>query len=94
MRKEEFQSLIEKVKLKSDIVSVIGRRINLDSHNKALCPFHREKTPSFSINCREKYFYCFGCGVGGDVIKFVELFEDIPFREAIYILAEEANIRY
>jgi DNA primase len=89
----DFERLIEKVKLKSDIVSVIGRRVKLNN-NKALCPFHNEKTPSFSVNIQGQYFFCFGCRRGGDAITFVQLFEGVDFREAIYILAEEANIRY
>lgn len=93
MNKNDFHSLIEKVKLKSDIVSVIGQRIKLKD-NKAICPFHHEKTPSFSINPDGQFFYCFGCRTGGDVIRFIQLYEGVTFKEAVYILAEEANIKY
>lgn len=90
MIRQEFQSLIEQVKNRVDIVRVIRKRVDL-KNNKALCPFHREKTPSFSVNPRGQYFYCFGCGIGGDAIKFVQLYEGVNFKEAIYILAEETN---
>lgn len=93
MYKREFQNLIKEVKSENDIVSVVGRRIRLNN-NKALCPFHNERTPSFSVNPQGQYFHCFGCGVGGDVIKFIQLYENVNFKEAVRILAEEANIGY
>ena len=54
---------------------------------KGLCPFHGEKTPSFHVNREKGFFHCFGCGVGGDVIKFVELHEKVGFTEAVRMLA-------
>lgn len=74
-------------KAKSDIVGVVGRYVKLDKHGKeykGLCPFHNEKTPSFSVIPDKNAYYCFGCGSGGDAIDFVIDFEDIPFREAIF----------
>ena len=54
---------------------------------KGLCPFHGEKTPSFNVHGDKGYFKCFGCGVGGDVIKFVELYDKVAFPEAVRSLA-------
>ena len=93
MYKESFRSMIEKIKSRADIISVVKKRIELDRNNKALCPFHSEKTPSFSVNPRGQYFHCFGCGEGGDVIKFIQLFENKTFREAVKALSKEANIK-
>src|SRR5207253_9747812 len=57
-----------------------------------LCPFHDEKTPSFSVNPAEKLFYCFGCGVGGDIITFVRETEQLDFAEAVELLAERYRV--
>src|SRR5262245_65521615 len=57
-----------------------------------LCPFHEERTPSFSVDPREKLYHCFGCGVGGDVIKFVEEKEGLGFPEAVEALAERYGV--
>lgn len=92
MNDHDFKSLIEKVREQIDIVHVIGQRITLDHHYKALCPFHKEKTPSFSVNPRGRYFYCFGCGVGGDVFRFLELFENKPFMEVFSECANQVGI--
>src|SRR6266480_2524092 len=57
-----------------------------------LCPFHEERTPSFSVDAREKLYHCFGCGVGGDVIKFVEEKEGLAFPEAVEALADRYGV--
>ena len=88
----EFKELIEKVREQTDIVKVISQHIKLDGHHKALCPFHHEKTPSFSVNPERQYFHCFGCGVGGDVFKFLELYEKKSFMEILNDLAKQAGI--
>jgi len=88
----DFNNLIEKVRAQTDIVQVIGSRIDLDHHNKASCPFHQERTPSFSVNAKEQYFHCFGCGAGGDVFKFLELYENKPFMDVLSELAGQAGI--
>jgi len=88
----ETKVLIEKVREQTDIVQVIGQRIALDRNNKALCPFHEEKTPSFFVNPEGQYFHCFGCGVGGDVFRFIELYENKPFMEVLSELANQAGI--
>ena len=83
---------MENVKSKVDISSVIGKYIKLNSKAKALCPFHKEKTPSFSVNRKDGYFYCFGCGAGGDVIKFIEMYKSVSFSEALKELSIATGI--
>ncbi|MGQ9650229.1 MAG: DNA primase [Phycisphaerae bacterium] len=78
-----------------DIVDLVGSSVSLrraGSTFKGLCPFHEEKTPSFIVNPARQIFKCFGCGVGGDVFKFVQLRENVDFLEARRILAERAGI--
>jgi len=84
--KENFRSLIEKIREASDIVEVVSEHVTLGRGNKALCPFHDEKTPSFHVNPKGQYFKCFGCGVGGDVFKFVE-----PWRRFAFSPPEPAS---
>jgi DNA primase len=87
-----IRQIIETIKANIDIVEVIGERIELNRHEKALCPFHDEKTPSFSVKPEGQYFHCFGCGAGGDVIDFVMKFDKVDFIEAIRILASRINL--
>ena len=86
---------IEKVRNANDIVDVIGRHVRLTKKGAnyfGLCPFHGEKTASFSVSPRKQIFYCFGCGVGGSVIDFVMQYENYSFQEAIKALADNAHI--
>ena len=79
-------SVIEEIRQRSDIVEVISRYVALEKRGKnylALCPFHQEKTPSFNINQERQIFHCFGCGVGGNVFKFLMLVEGLSFPEAV-----------
>ncbi|HUU29587.1 MAG TPA: CHC2 zinc finger domain-containing protein [archaeon] len=92
MKDLDFKSLIERVRERTDIVQVIGQLITLDHNNKGICPFHAEKAPSFSVNPKEQYFHCFGCGAGGDVFRFIELYEKKPFMEVLSDLAQQAGI--
>jgi DNA primase len=88
-------SYIPDLKAQTDIVSVIGEVTPLKKAGvawKGLCPFHQEKTPSFSVNRDKGFFKCFGCGVGGDVIKFVELSQKVAFPEAVRMLAGRAGL--
>ncbi len=88
-------SFIDDLKSHADIVQVIQERVPLKRGGaewKGLCPFHGEKTPSFHVNGDRGVFHCFGCGVGGDVIKFVELFEKITFPEAVRQLAARVGL--
>ncbi len=89
------QAFIEDLKSQTDMVSVIGEVTPLRKAGaswKGLCPFHQEKTPSFNVNPDKGLFKCFGCGVGGDVIKFVELHLKLPFPEAVRHLAARAGL--
>jgi len=88
---------VEQVKSSVDIVSVIGERVRLKRMGSTgryvgLCPFHTEKTPSFSVNATHQYFKCFGCGAGGDVLKFVMEIDGLSFYEALKQLAEQHGI--
>lgn len=83
-------SFIEELKTVADIVQVVSDTVPLRKMGvtyKGLCPFHGEKTPSFNVNPDKGFFKCFGCGVGGDVIKFVELRDKVGFSEAVRTLA-------
>jgi DNA primase len=88
---------IEEIRAASDIVDVVGSYIQLRKAGtgsfKALCPFHKEKTPSFNVNPQRQSFHCFGCGVGGDVFKFVQQYESVDFTTAVRMLAEKAGIK-
>jgi len=85
------QTFIDDLKQQADIVTVIQDYVTLKKMGtayKGLCPFHGEKTPSFNVNRDKGFFHCFGCGVGGDVIKFIELHEKIGFADAVKLLAQ------
>jgi DNA primase len=85
------QSFIDDLKQQADIVVVIQDYVSLKklcANYKGLCPFHGEKTPSFQVTRDKGFFHCFGCGVGGDVIKFLELHEKIGFADAVRQLAQ------
>jgi DNA primase len=89
------QSFIDEVRAAADIVTVISDSVSLrkaGSKYKGLCPFHGEKTPSFNVDRDKGFFHCFGCQVGGDVFKFVELQEKIGFQEAVRQLAQRFGI--
>ncbi|MDR2404971.1 MAG: DNA primase [Deltaproteobacteria bacterium] len=88
---------ILEVRGRTDILSVVSQYVDLkrSGHNsyKGLCPFHNEKTPSFHINCRDQFFYCFGCNEGGDVIRFMELITGMSFPEVMEELAKKAGMQ-
>ena len=86
------QELINEIKSKNDIVDVISGYINLNEKNKALCPFHNDHSPSFSVNGDKQIYKCFSCGESGNVITFVQKYNNISFQEAIKLLAESAGI--
>ena len=88
-------SFIDELKSHADIVQVVQERVQLRRSGvawKGLCPFHGEKTPSFQVNGDKGFFHCFGCGVGGDVIKFVELYDKVTFPDAVRQLAARAGL--
>jgi DNA primase len=86
---------LERVKQAADIVEVVSAHTDLRRQGAryvGLCPFHDERTPSFSVEPTEKLYHCFGCGVGGDVIKFVEEKEGVGFTEAVELLADRYGV--
>lgn len=92
MTNESLRQIIDAIKERIDIVKLIGSRIELNRRNMALCPFHDEKTPSFSVNPKEQYWHCFGCGAGGDAIEFLRLKEGMSFMDALRELAARAGM--
>src|SRR3954454_25398809 len=84
------------VKQQADIVRVIGDYVKLKKtgaqNYSGLCPFHQEKTPSFSVHATNQFFHCFGCGVSGDVFTFVQKIETITFPEAGRVIAEKLGV--
>jgi DNA primase len=88
-------SFVDDLKSHVDIVQIVQERVPLRRSGttwKGLCPFHGEKTPSFHVNAEKGFFHCFGCGVGGDVIKFIELHDKVGFPEAVRLLAGRAGL--
>src|SRR5713101_3734666 len=91
----EAGSFAERVKQQADIVRVVGEYVRLKKSGQnftGLCPFHAEKSPSFAVHPTKQIYHCFGCGVGGDVFKFVMEMEKCAFPEAIRIVAEKCGI--
>ncbi len=89
------EELIEEVRTKSDIVDVISGYVRMQKKGSnffGLCPFHNEKSPSFSVSPSKQIFYCFGCGAGGNVITFLMEYENATFQEAVKMLADRAGI--
>lgn len=86
---------VERVRAASDIVEVIGQAVQLRRVGRnwvGLCPFHQEKTPSFSVNAERQFYHCFSCKAGGDVFKYVQETEKVGFLEAVEILSGRAGI--
>jgi DNA primase len=91
----EAGSFAERVKQQADIVRVVGEYVRLKKTGKdfsGLCPFHQEKTPSFTVSPLKQIFYCFGCGKGGDIFDFVMEIDKSPFPEAVRTVAEKCGI--
>ncbi len=89
------QSFIDDLLNRSDIVEVVGSRIQLKKAGKnysALCPFHKEKTPSFSVSPDKQFYYCFGCGAGGNALGFVMDHDQLDFPQAVEDLAKRAGM--
>lgn len=90
------QTVLEEIRINNDIVTVISSYFNLQKSGvnfKTLCPFHKEKTPSFTVNPQRQIYHCFGCDTGGDVFKFVMEYEKVDFVTAVKMLAQRAGIR-
>ncbi|MBQ9141815.1 MAG: DNA primase [Lachnospiraceae bacterium] len=89
------EELIEEVRTKNDIVDVVSGYVRLQkkgANHWGCCPFHNEKTPSFSVSGAKQMYYCFGCGAGGNVFSFVMNYENYSFGEAVKLLAERAGV--
>ena len=82
----------EEIRNRADIAAIVGRYVKLKQSGqtlKGLCPFHKEKTPSFHVNPVRGFFHCFGCGKGGDVFSFLQEIEGASFPDVLKMLAEE-----
>ena len=87
--------LIEEIRSKNDIVDVISGYVRLQKKGSSyfgLCPFHNEKSPSFSVSRQKQMYFCFGCGAGGNVFTFLMEYENYSFMEALKFLAERAGV--
>ena len=87
--------IIEEIISRNDIVDVISQYVTLKRSGRnflGLCPFHKEKTPSFSVSPDKQIFHCFGCGVGGNVVHFVSKIENLNFKESLEMLADKAGM--
>lgn len=90
------EDIVEEVRERNDIVDIISGYVKLQKKGSSyfgLCPFHNEKSPSFSVSSSKQIYYCFGCGVGGNVITFLMEYENYSFTEALQTLAERAGIQ-
>ena len=90
------EEIVEQVIAANDIVDVIGSHVHLKKSGASfmgLCPFHNEKTPSFSVHPGKQVFHCFGCGEGGNVLTFLMKYENYSFQEALKVLADRAGIK-
>ncbi len=90
------EEVVEEVRTRNDIVDVISGYVKLQkkgSNYFGLCPFHNEKSPSFSVSPQKQMYYCFGCGAGGNVITFVMEYENYTFPEALKVLADRAGVK-
>lgn len=89
------EELIEEIRSRNDIVDVVSGYVRLQkkgSSHWGLCPFHNEKSPSFSVNGERQMFHCFGCGAGGNVYTFIMNYENYSFPEAVKLLAQRAGV--
>ena len=87
---------LQELKYRSDIEQVVGSYVNLRRRGRTLsglCPFHSEKSPSFTVYPENQSFYCFGCGAGGDVISFIRRIENLDYMEAVRLLAQRAGMQ-
>src|SRR6266545_4475434 len=89
------QQFIDDLRLQANIGQVVQEYVSLKRAGtklKGLCPFHSEKTPSFQVDPEKGFFHCFGCGVGGDVFKFLEMHEKVAFPDAVKMLAQKFGV--
>lgn len=86
--------LIEEIKASNDIVDVIAGYVTLKRSGRnffGLCPFHKEKSPSFAVSPDKQIFHCFGCGAGGNVIHFISKIEALDFKDTLEVLARKSR---
>ena len=87
---------VDEVLIRNDVESLIGSYVSLKragSNLKGLCPFHSEKSPSFTVYPADNSFYCFGCGIGGNAITFIRQIEHLDYPDAVEFLAKSRNNR-
>src|SRR5919109_647723 len=89
-------SFADSVKQQADIVRIVSDYVKLKKSGAqnftGLCPFHNEKTPSFSVHATRQFYHCFGCGASGDVFSFVQKLENVTFPEAVRVVAQKLGI--
>jgi DNA primase len=89
------EGLLEEILRRTDLVQLVGKRVKLDRKGRVfwgLCPFHKEKSPSFKVENERRHYHCFGCGVGGDAFKWLQETEGLSFPESVEKLAGEAGV--
>ena len=90
------EGLLEEISRRTDLVQLVGRRVKLERKGRVfwgLCPFHKEKSPSFKVENERRTYHCFGCGKGGDAFKWLQETEGLTFPEAVQKLANEAGVQ-
>src|SRR5579863_469299 len=88
-------SVIREIQAKVDLLAYVSQYVTLKKQGReyaGLCPFHSEKTPSFNLNAEKQVWHCHGCGLGGDLIKFAERYENVDFSTALRMLAQRAGV--
>ena len=91
-----FAEILDELRARISIVDVVGAKVKLVRKGReyqACCPFHNEKTPSFTVNEAKGFYHCFGCGAHGDIIKFEMEANNLPFMDAVHKLADKAGLR-
>ena len=89
------ESFLQELRYRCDIEQIVSRYVNLRKNGhtcKGLCPFHNEKSPSFTVYSENQNFYCFGCGAGGDVITFIRKIENLDYIDSVKYLAQQAGL--
>ena len=89
------QQLLDEIRSRADILEIVGQVVKLKRTGenwKGLCPFHTEKTPSFTVNPKRNIYHCFGCGAGGDAFRFLMRHDRLAFPEAVRALAERTGV--
>ena len=90
------EAFLQELKFKTDIEDIISTYVTLRKHgstSKGLCPFHNEKTPSFTVYNDTQSFYCFGCGAGGDAVTFLKKIENLDYIDAVKLLAQRVGLQ-